>query len=173
MEHWIVYDLATGEPRYRGSGPTGSARSQLLPDGLALVLVPQAVVVGADLDFAALRAGMAANVDEQAEQVRQQFLTPGAGQAMTYTRKEAEARAWTAESSIPTPFLSAEAAARGMTVADLAAEVIQFADAWTLIGSAIEGRRMGAKAAIGTAGNLGAIVAAGTVDWSTIGAPGA
>ncbi len=83
-------------------------------------------------------------------------------------RREAEARAWSLDNDTTTPFLSAEAAARGVTIADLAAEVIQLADAWVAIGAAIEGLRMGAKAAVGRATNLGAIVAAGKVDWSVL-----
>jgi hypothetical protein len=55
-----------------------------------------------------------------------------------------------------------------MTIADLAAEIIQLADAWVAIGAAIEGLRMGAKAAVGRAANLGEIVAASKVDWSVL-----
>lgn len=108
---------------------------------------------------------LAARIDAQAELVRQRFLTPGAGQAMTYQRKEAEARAWLADDSVPTPFLSAEAPARGMTVAALAAEVVALADAWVAVGSVIEGLRMGGKAALADATTLGAIVAAAQIDW--------
>ena len=167
-DFWIVYDLASGEERWRGSGSVGSAAQQQLPEGLGVVIVPQAALVGAMLDLSVLRDTAAANIDAQAEAVRQSILTPGAGQAMTYQRKEAEARAWSLNNDTTTPFLSAEAGARGMTIADLAAEVIQLADAWVAIGAAIEGLRMGAKAAVGRAANLGAIVAAGKVEWSVL-----
>ncbi len=168
MEHWIVYDLETGDERWRGSGVAGSAALQEVPDDLGVVIVPQAAIVGAALDLDVLRDTAAASIDAQAEVIRQSILTPGAGQAMTYQRKEAEARAWSLDSDTTTPFLSAEASARGMTIADLAAEIITLADAWVAIGAAIEGLRMGAKAAVGRAANLGAIVVAGKVDWSIL-----
>ena len=168
MEHWIVYDLESGDERWRGSGSVGSAAQQQLPEDLGVVIVPQAAIVGAALDLGVLRDTAAASIDAQAEGVRQSILTPGAGQAMTYQRKEAEARAWSLHNDTATPFLSAEAGARGMTIAELAAEIIELADAWVAIGAAIEGLRMGAKAAVGRAANLGAIVAAGKVDWSVL-----
>jgi len=168
MEYWIVYDLASGAERWRGSGVTGAAAGQVLPEGLGIVLVPSAALGGEMLDLGVLRETAAASIDVQAEAMRQSILTPGAGQAMTYQRKEAEARAWSLDNDAATPFLSAEASARGLTIADLAAEIIQLADAWVAVGAAIEGLRMGAKAAVGRAANLGAIVAAGKVDWSVL-----
>jgi hypothetical protein len=171
MEYWIVYDVATGTERWRGSGAPGAAALQQLPSGLAAVVVPLAAISGPVVDLDVMRAMLAAEIDRQAEAVRQRFLTPGAGQAMTYQRKEAEARAWLADSTVATPFLSAEATARGMEIADLAAEVVQLADAWTEIGAAIEGVRMGAKAAVGTAATLGGMVAAAQVDWSGFAVP--
>ncbi|MEG3084818.1 hypothetical protein U1707_14285 [Sphingomonas sp. PB2P12] len=169
-EYWIVYDVATGDERWRGSGSIGTSLHQQLPEGFALVLVPMAVVANAVIDLGTLRAAMAQRIDVEAERVRMSVLTSGSGQAMTYQRKEAEARAWTDDATTQTPFLSAEADARGMAIADLAAEVIQNADVWTTIGAAIEGLRMGAKAAVGRAVNLGAIVAASKADWSVLNA---
>jgi len=168
MEYWIIYDLATGGDRLRGSGPVGTAAIQTVPEGLGIVLVPPAAVMGPTIELDVIRSASLTGIDAQAELVRQSILTPGAGQAMTYQRKEAEARAWSIDNDTTTPFLSAEADARGMTIADLAAEVIQLADAWVAIGAAIEGLRMGAKAAVGRAASLGAIVAAGKVDWSVL-----
>jgi hypothetical protein len=168
MEYWIIYDLATGEDRVRGSGTIGAAALQAVPKGFGIVLVPPAAVMGPTIDLDLIRSASVSGIDAQAEVVRQSILTPGAGQAMTYQRKEAEARAWSLDNASATPFLSAEARARGMTIADLAAEIIQLADAWVAIGAAIEGLRMGAKAALGRAANLGEIVAASKVDWSVL-----
>lgn len=165
MEYWIVYDRESGEELWRGSGSTGSAAIQPLPDGAALAVVPQQVIAGRDLDLPLLRAVKCAEVDVAAETLRLRFLTPGAGQAMTYTRKEAEARAWTADAAAPVPFLTAEAQARQMTLADLAAEVIAQADAWVTVGAAIEAIRMSAKADVAAAATLGAIVGAANVAW--------
>ena len=166
MEYWIVYDVASGGERWRGSGMPGAAASQVLPGGLALVVVDPRALEGVSLDLGILRASAAAQIDAQAEQVRQAFLTPGAGQALTYQRKEAEARAFVADQRTATPFLAAEAAARGMPVADVAAEVITLADRWIAAGALIEGLRMGAKAALAAAETLGAIVNASRVNWS-------
>lgn len=168
MEFWIVYDLASGDELWRGSGSAGSAEQQALPEGCGLVVVPPETVRGATLDLSALRAAVIQQIDIQAEQARQVFLTPGAGQAMTYQRKEAEARAWVADHSAPVPFLAAEAAARTVPIAELAAAVIKRADRWTAAGSAIEALRIGAKAAVGNALTLGAIVAARRIEWSSI-----
>lgn len=168
MEFWIVYDRATGAQVWRGSGSTGVAAAQELDDSLGILIVPQAVVQTPEINLDVLRAYLAANIDTQAERVRQQFLTPGAGQGMTYIRKEMEARAWVADSEAATPFLTAEAAARGMTLAELAAEVIQLADAWVAIGSAIEGLRMGAKTAIARSVTFGEVVLASEVEWAKV-----
>jgi hypothetical protein len=168
MEYWIVYDLASGAERWRGSGVTGAAAGQVLPEGLALVLVPSQALEGEALDLDVLRKMSSNLIDLQAEQARQAFLTPGAGQALTYQSKEAEARAWINDKRTAVPFLAAEAAARGMPIADLVAAVIKRADRWTAAGSAIEGLRMGAKAAVANAKTLGAIVSAGRVEWSSI-----
>ena len=91
MEYWIIYHVATGELLIRGSGERGSAAQQQLPDGTAIIAVPQKVVAQPEIDLAALRAACIYSVDVEAEAVRGRFLTAGSGQAMTYTRKEAEA----------------------------------------------------------------------------------
>lgn len=168
MEHWIVYDVETGLECWRGGGAAGSSTQQVLPEGLAIVIVPMPVVAAPVLDLTALRTALAMVVDADAERVRQRFLTPGAGQALTYVRKEAEARAWHEDHAAPTPFLSAEAASRKMQLASVVAEVIGVADAWTFIGSQIEGLRMGAKRAVSSATTLGAIIDASQVNWNAI-----
>lgn len=168
MEYWIVYDTASGLELYRGSGSSGSAAYQSLPPGAGLVVVPQAVVASPTLNLAALRVALSARIDAAAEKVRNLFLTPGSGQAMTYSRKEAEARAWIANNSAPAPFLAAEAAARGLSVAAVANEVIALADMWTQVGSQIEAIRLGGKKAVQEADTLGEIVTAAAVDWQPL-----
>lgn len=122
-------------------------------------------------DLTAIKAAAVTLVCNQAESVRDQFLTPGSGQALTYQRKEAEARSWTAGApDTQFPFLAAEAAATGTTVADLAIIVIAQADAWIYVGSTIEALRRGALVAIDAATTIGEIEAAATVNWGVIGA---
>lgn len=122
------------------------------------------------VDLAKLKAAASARVNASAEAVIGDFLTPGAGQAMTYIRKEAEARAWTnGADEAAFPILSAEASALAITVEALAAIVIAKADAWVRIGSAINALRRAALVAIETAETLEEIEDAQAVDWSVIG----
>lgn len=166
-EYWITYDPATGEERFRGEGNEGDAARQMPPDDLKTLKVPYAAVKGAT-DIEAVKLGICADVDAQAEAIRQRFITPGSGQAMTYQYKADEARAFMADNDAETPFLSAEAAATGKTVEEVAGEVLAQLAAWIAIGSQIEALRMKAKADIALASNLSEIVEASTVDWSGI-----
>ncbi len=81
-------------------------------------------------------------VNSKADLIAEAFITPGARQAMSYLRKETEARNWS-EGADPAnfPFLSAEAEALSISLPDLVAEVIQAANAWIPVGKAIEARR--------------------------------
>lgn len=169
MEFFLVYDTATGEVRWRGQGPAGTAQIQQPGDGLAVAVVPKECIVGDAIDLEPLKAALIAAIDDRAEALRARFLTPGSGQAMTYLRKEAEARAWT-EGADPAafPFLSTEAAATGVTPADLVAEVLILANGWVAIGSQLDAIRIKAKQDVREAANLLAILAAGNVDWSPI-----
>ena len=45
METWIVYDPSSGAIRSQASGPAGSAKMQIVPDGLKLSLVDQALAI--------------------------------------------------------------------------------------------------------------------------------
>lgn len=100
-------------------------------------------------DLSAIKADLCAAACEMAETARNRFITPGSGQAITYARKEAEARSWApGGEAISVPFLAAEAEAIGATIDDLAALVVAQADAWVAAGAAIEARRRGLMVAI-------------------------
>jgi len=114
-----------------------------------------------------IRAALA-DVDVQAESVRGEFITAGSGQAMTYLRKEAEAREWLADPASETPFLSAEAAATGVTLANLAAAVVARADAWEVVGPRIEAARIAGKQAIAAATSATEVEAAAQIDWAAV-----
>ena len=167
-EYFLFYDTASGALEGRGMGPDGTAALQVPPFGCAMLVVPQAIWETNPFDLAALAKHLRAQVDAEAEAFRAQFITPGAGQAMTYLRKEAEAAAYLADDTVPVPFLTAEAAATGVTVAALAAAVAAQAAAWLVVGPAIEGARIGAKKAIVQAGNIAAMHAAAQVDWAAL-----
>lgn len=168
MEYWVVYDLATGEPLYRGSGSAGMGAVQVLPDGTALIRVPQAVVQTTEINLDLLRAYLAISIDNQAEQVRGRFITALPGQVGAYLLKANAARRWLADNSAPTWMLQPEATSRGMSLGDLCAEVLQREEDWERAAGPIEGLRLAAKAALETAVTLGAIVEAAKVDWSAL-----
>jgi len=101
------------------------------------------------LDFA--KAGTVPRINYDAGVSRSKFITVIAGQEMTYAEKEREALAYLAASSpVPAdyPMLVAEATATGVTLPELAAEVVRVAADWRLIGSQIEGIRRGAIMAV-------------------------
>jgi hypothetical protein len=130
--------------------------------------VPTRQWVTEPLPLEELSAILLPRLDADAEATRLQYITPGAGQGMTYQYKVNEALAWTTDNSASTPFLTAEAAARGMSVADLVAEVQGNAAAWTVIGSRIEAARMGAKTAVRAAADTATMIAASEVDWQAV-----
>jgi hypothetical protein len=167
MEFYIVYDKTTGEEKTRGQGLENSALLQksMLPKHLATMVVSLPVFNSYPLDLEKIRAAAALQIDRAAEVTRLRYLTAGSGQAITYTAKVEEAKAYLADNSVSTPFLSAEASAVGMTVSDLVSEVLEKASDWTIIGARIEGARMGAKAALGKASNLAEVANAVAVDW--------
>lgn len=173
FEFWVTYSLSTFEKTGQGSGVIGASAYQQLHEGTGLVVVPYAAIADEQIDLEALRAAMSLSVDTSAETFRMQFLTAGMGQAMTYQRKEAEARAWLDDNTIRTPFLEAEAAGCGITVEELVSVVIARADQWELIGALIEGERMGAKAKIAQGETFADIVRAGRIDWKALIAPSA
>lgn len=171
--------------------------NDLLPDGVVLVretprpeqgpgIIEEAEPVLADgvwhqqwteraptsEELDAREARLYAQIDREAGVFRKRFITDVPGQQQTYAEKEGEARAWTEEADPDDfPFLAAEAAVRGVPIADVAALVIATADAWRLLGAAIEGARMGGKAAVTAAkaaGDWGAMTDAAQVNWGEL-----
>lgn len=173
MEYWIIYDLETGEELYAGSGSIGTGAFQKVPDGAGILIVPQAVVAQRPRDLEALRTALVIGVDNQAEQARARFVTALPAQVGTYLLKEAAARAWLADGAAPTVMLQPEATARGMTIAQLAAEVIANAEAWATLAGSIEGLRFAAKERIAAASTIGAIASAAVIDWESLDAAAA
>lgn len=168
MESWIVYDLATGEELFARQGGVGMAAYQWLPEGAAVAVVPAAVVATLPRDWAPLKAQLDAAVDAEAEAVRARYVTALPAQVGTYLLKEPAARAWLADSSASTAMLQREATARGMTLDELANEVIAKAEAWAILAGAIEGLRFTAKVRIAAAATIGAIVEAAVIDWEKL-----
>lgn len=166
-EYAMIYDAVTGDHLSTYSGVEGSAANQALAEGWAIMVVPvEAVAVPPNLT--AIKTFKQRQIDNEAEVARQNYITAGYGQAMTYMAKNAEALGYLANNAYPTPFLTAEAAATGTTVSALAQVVRDAALAWQAAGAQIEALRMGAKAAISAATNLAEIASAATVDWANL-----
>lgn len=109
-----------------------------------------------------------ADIDEAAERARLKYITPGAGQAMTYAEKAAQARQCLAAADpqeADYPLLAAEIGITAASLVDVAAVVVAAHSAWIEIGAAIEGIRLQAKAAVDVAEDAAAVHAAADVGW--------
>lgn len=96
----------------------------------------------------------AASVDEAAGRARLRYITDVPGQQAVYMVKLAQALAYADAAqgnpgaTVP-PYIAAEAAATGQAALDVAQTVITLGAAWNeQIGPAIEGARLGGKAAV-------------------------
>lgn len=122
-------------------------------------------------EFDAHERDLHLQIDAEAGAFRARFITDVPGQQQTYAEKETEARAWSADPGGTYPFLAAEAAARSIPVADVAAEIIATADAWRGLGALIEAARIAGKRAVTAArvaGHWGAMDAAAQIDWEAL-----
>lgn len=83
----------------------------------------------------------------------------------SWPKQEAEARAYLADTTSPTPLLTAIATARGISVADLAARVIANADVYAVAGGEIIGRKQARMDAISAAVASNDVAALQAVVW--------
>lgn len=100
---------------------------------------------------AAAAAAIVAECHGQIDAIADRTFTASASRAARYQRKEAEARAFLAAAAPVAgdyPMLTAEAAARGLTLAAMAASVVAAADAYTALAAGVEAARAGARLAI-------------------------
>lgn len=139
--------------------PCGSnAREGWLFDGLAFSAPPEAPAP----DLSARRATLLTAVDAKAEAERQRWITPGAGQAMTYQRKIEEAYRLEADANPQAdayPMLAATLGLDGKTLADVAAVVLAQDAMWTQIGARIERQRLTLKRDVADAADAAALAA--------------
>lgn len=167
MKHFVVYNLATGSVLRAGTCLDQDFDGQAQA-GEGVIEASASAIIVAEVNLQPVKDSAAAAVDLQAEEVRSRFLAIGSGQAMTYLAKQAEAVAVLANPSVPTPFLTAEADATGVTVAALAAVVQANAVAWQTIGAAIEAARRKARVEIEAATNVAEIHTAATINWQAV-----
>jgi len=115
-----------------------------------------------------LRRSTKAAVDASAEAYRLTYITAGAGQAMAYQQKLAEAKAYLADTSLTVaecPHIFAEVGITGATAEAVAHVVTEMHAAWQVKSAEIERLRLAAKAAIDAAETAEAISAAAAIDW--------
>lgn len=169
---WIVYDKSTGTELWRMQTADQSPGAAFADEGSdkGALPVPQSVFNVAPTSMALVTAHLHQLIDSQAEVVRSQFVTPGSGQAISYLEKRLEAAAYVADpATADVTILSAEAAAVGKTLPELASEVLVMAGLWRQGEALVNATRMGAKKAVSdAAGNLALMHAASEIDWQTI-----
>lgn len=112
--------------------------------------------------LAQLKSRLKTGIDAEAERQRLRWITPGAGQAMTYQAKAEEARRLVVDHD-PQPgsysLLAAEVGITAPSLAGVGAVVLAAYQQWLSIGGAIEAVRLAAKAAIENAGDEAAALA--------------
>ena len=115
-----------------------------LPDG-AMLVAPKRDPMEA---LTSAQEQALTRIDAAAETERAKYITSGAGQAMVYQQKQAEAHAYTANPSGTYPHLQAEIGITGRTLEEVAQTVLAMEAGWTRVSATIEAARLSAKAAI-------------------------
>ncbi|KRE07472.1 hypothetical protein ASE63_22495 [Bosea sp. Root381] len=131
------------------------------PAQLIAAGVPQGVVLGA------FRSARKSEIDKEAERQRLHWITPGAGQAMTYARKVEEAKAVLAAADpVPAdyPMLAASIGIDGADIVAVATTVLAMDAAWAQTGAAIEATRLRTKNNIDQASDIAAVLSI-TAAW--------
>lgn len=106
------------------------------------------VAVTPEIDLVAMKISYKKAIDIMAEDVRLQFITPGAGQAMVYQRKVQEAETLALDNNPDAdhyPLLAAEIGITGETLQEVAATVLAKRDQWLAVAALIERTRLLAK----------------------------
>lgn len=165
--NFIILDTTTGKIVRFGAAARADLKKHAFNPGELAVETPERVFSsdGSLPDLQPLMISLHAKIDDEAEAMRLRFITPGAGQSMTYDYKAAEAVAWLADNEADTPFIAEEARRTGRTVADVVSEVSAQRSLWIPIGAKIEGERIAAKRAVSAASTLLAMALAAEVDW--------
>ncbi|MDF2981413.1 MAG: hypothetical protein K0Q69_1185 [Devosia sp.] len=116
----------------------------------------------------AVKAELRERIDTEAEATRRKYITPGAGQALTYQQKAAEAARLQGD-PVPDaagyPLLAAEIGITAPTLAEVGQVVRAAHEAWMVLGAQIEAARLGAKKAIDLATTIEAACAGAEVMW--------
>jgi len=115
-------------------------------------LVPDVVQT---VPLVTIKTAQKVEIDRLAEIERLKYITPGAGQAMTYQQKVAEAQSYKAATNpkpADYPILASEVGITAPTLSEVADTVLAAYRQWQQIGAGIEAIRLGAKRDIDAAG---------------------
>lgn len=126
--------------------------ADLAARGITKEELPQDAEPTFDVDAARFAAKQ--SIDTEAENMRARFITTGAGMAMTYQEKLAQARLALADAQLVDgeyPLLEASIGIEGNSVAEIAQLVVSRYNLWVQVASVIETWRLGTKAAIDVA----------------------
>jgi hypothetical protein len=178
MARWF---MATNNATGERAGPLAAADDQDAPGGYSLEewaiseidrepgefeKVEDGIVV---LDAAAMDAALHAKIDVAAGRFRLRFITDVPGQSGTYIEKEKQAwRCLADEDEAEWPMIAGEAAARGITPAEMAAFIAGIAAEWRAVDALIETRRITAKLEVSAATTAEEKRAAAAVDWEAL-----
>lgn len=154
--------IAANDPAWAERQANGSwtpwpvdERGDQTDDAFLQVIAPLGLALGLD----GLKERLKAAVDTAAEAERLRYITPGAGQAMTYSRKVEEARAVQSADEPEAddyPLLAASIGIDGDDIEAVAATVLAMDTAWAQVGAAIERARLIAKRDIDAAADADA-----------------
>lgn len=129
-----------------------------VPDG-----TPVEIGQAWEVDLAAAKASVCAEIDTEAERRRNAVLTPGAGQMAAYQEKETQARALLADDT-PTeaeyPDIYNEIGITADSAGEVAMAVLAAAEKWRTYGRQVEHVRLAGKKAAAEAGDIAAVIAA-------------
>lgn len=140
--------------------------------------IPPPTITGDNL--ADMKKEASAFIDKAAEEQRLRWVTPGAGQAMTYQAKAQEAadclalvNAQLQIDPLKFPFLAAEVGVSGQTITEVAAIVDMVHKRWAVLAAGIERVRLSAKSAIADAPSQAGIQSVlDGIEWPEVSASG-
>lgn len=188
LVHYLIYNPANGKVKQGGGCAADMVGEQLAGwDGHEIIVTTREydpdtvrVVDGevlpyeAPVDLPQAKLHAAQTIDQRAEDIRGKFITLGAGQAMVYQQKMAEAELVLAAddpegvSASIIPHVSQEASRTGQSQFDTALTIFSLAETWKQVSAHIECLRLAAKEAVNAAQSKPEIDEAATVDWSPI-----
>lgn len=120
------------------------------------------------VELNALKATLRTKIDADAEAARLRYITGGAGQAMTYQQKAAEAVALLADVDLRPedyPLLAAEIGITADTLLGVAQVVFEAHQGWRQIGAQIEALRLNGKDGVNAAETIEEAQIATRIFW--------